>query len=118
MSYGNQVPIRESLLERIHPLIEKHKGRLVVLDYDVVMQSLAGQGGIANVWAFVVLTHGALIGPQHYLSYVYTMTQSPQIPTDEVLDKAVSDCCTKLSLMLTRQLQAQVPPGLGGAGNN
>ena len=118
MAFGDKVPVREYLLEKVWPLIDKYKGRLVVLDYDVTMQTLPGQGGFANVWAVVVLTRGALIGPQHYLSYVYTLTQTPQLPTDEVLDRAISDCCAKLSLMLTRQLQTQAPPGLGGHSTN
>lgn len=119
MAFGDKVPVREYLLEKAWPLIDKYKGRLVVLDYDITMQNIPGVGGIANVWALVVITRGALIGPEHYLSYVYTMTQNPQLPTDAVLEASVRDCCTKLSLMLTRQLQTQVPPpGLGGHGNS
>ena len=118
MAFGDKVPVREYLLEKAWPLIDKYKGRLVVLDYDITMQNIPGVGGIANVWALVVITRGALIGPEHYLSYVYTMTQNPQLPTDTVLEAAVRDCCSKLSIMLTRQLQTQAPPGLGGHSNS
>lgn len=118
MAFGNQVPIREELLERVYPLLEKHRGRVTTLGYDIQLQTIPLNGNVSYSWVLIVTCAGALLGPQNYLSYSYTLGQNPQPPDDTVLDAAVRDLYTKLSLMLTRQLQTQAPPGLGGHPNN
>lgn len=115
MSYADRTPIREGLLERVAPLIGEHKGTLVVLDYDIQLQTWQPPGAQAqmiNSWCLVVLTLGALVGEENYLSYVWTFGQTPHVPNDRVLTEAVRQTFQRLHLMKQRQLQTAKPSGL------
>jgi hypothetical protein len=118
VSFGNQVPMREELLERAYPLLDKHRGRVTVLSYDVQFQTILVQGGVSYSWVLIVISAGALLGPDNYLSYTYTLGQNAQLPDDRTLEAAVKELFTKLSIMMTRQLQTQTPEALGGPANN
>lgn len=118
VAFGNQVAIREELLERVYPLLEKHRGKIVTLGYDIQLQTLPMQGNVSYSWVLIVLCSGALIGPQHYLSYTYTLGQNPQVPDDRTLEAAVIETYSRLGIMQVRQVQAQAPPALGGTTNN
>ena len=118
MAFGNQIPIREELLERVYPLLEKHRGKIVTLGYDIQLQTVPMNGNISYSWVLIVLASGALLGPQHYLSYTYTLGQTPQVPDDRILEAAVRDLYSKLSIMQVQQVQRQAPPALGGTTNN
>lgn len=122
MAYGDEVPIREDLLAKLPALIEAHKGKLTVINYDVQMQTWA-QGGaqpqLVNAWCLILVTLGALLGPQHYLSYVWTFHPTTPIPpNDRTLKDGVINAFRELGIMQVRQLQAQAPPNLGGTSAN
>lgn len=113
MSFGNLVPIREDLLARAHPLIEKHKGSHVVLEYDVQLQTWpigAPTPQLVNAWCLIVIVTGALLGPANYLSYTYTLGENPQVPDDRTLDTAVQDLFKRLGVMKMQQLRTNTPP--------
>lgn len=114
MSYSDRTPIREALIARLEPLIEEHHGRLVVRDYDIQFTTwVAGQPQprLVTAWSFVCITNGALIGAENYLDYTWTFGERPQVPTDEELKNGVKQTFQRLSLMLTRQVQAATPNG-------
>lgn len=122
MSFGNNTAIREDLLTRVHPLLVEHKGKIVVLEYDIQMQTWMNSPGtpnavMINAWSLIVITTGALLGPQNYLSYVWTFGESPQVPDDTVLKQAVREVFGRIGLMQTRQLQMQQPPNAGHSPN-
>lgn len=108
MSYGNGVPIREELLPFVQAAIEKHKANFTVLHFDIVLQQLLAGGNqvqVANCWASVVVTTGALLGDENHLCYTYTMTDTPKPPSPTVIDAAIRDTFQRLGLMRVRQMQ-------------
>lgn len=109
MSYADKKPIRESLLERVPPFIEQHKGGLTILEYDIQLQSFPMQGNLVNSYCFILTCLGALVGEANYLSYTFTFRQDPHPPNDRDLDIAVRETCSRLGLMKMRQLQQANP---------
>ena len=105
MSFGNKVTIREDLLERSYPLIEKLKGNFTVLHFDIQLQQLPTDQGMQNCWAVIVVALGALVGEDNHLCYTYTMTPTPKPPNDQVLEAAVRDLFQRLGIMRVRQMQ-------------
>lgn len=108
MSYADKTPIRESLLSRVEPLIDQLKGNVVVLEYDVQLQSWPVGGGnpqLVSSWCLVILALGALVGEENYLSFIWTFGTTPQVPNDHALKDAVRQCFQRLGLMRMRQLQ-------------
>lgn len=110
MAYGNHIPIRESLLERVPSLIEKHKGKLVVVEYDIQLQTWTVRQQTINAWALIVETLGALVGDEHHLTYVWTFGSDPRPPSDTVLRDGIRECFRRLGIMQVRQLQTQQSP--------
>jgi hypothetical protein len=114
MSYGNRIPVRESLLDRLVPLLDAHKGNLVVLEYDVQLKTVT-VGSPPNVqthdsWCVVLIVAGALIGEENRLSYVWNFGMSPQVPDDRAFTDGIREALRRLGLMRTKQLQALTPP--------
>lgn len=109
MSYETQVPIREELISRVVPLIDKHKGSITVLGYDIQLQSFMQQGSngtvLVNTWCLIITALGALVGPSNYLSYTYTFGTDPQVPDDRSLEAYVKETMQRIGIMQVRQLQ-------------
>lgn len=110
MAYGDETPIRESLLARYVPLIEKLKGNNTVIEYDVQMQTwmqptASGAPTMINAWALVVTCLGALVGPDNYLSYVWTLGNTPHPPDDRILEASCREMFQRIGIMKMRQLQ-------------
>jgi hypothetical protein len=112
MAYGNEIPIRESILVRFYQLIDKHKGNLTVVEYDVQMQTwmqppqaIGQPPTMINCWCLVVLCLGALLGPDNYLSYVWTLGHTPQVPSDTLLEESCREMFQRIGIMKMQQLQ-------------
>jgi uncharacterized protein Veg len=111
--------MRTELLAEIRADIAKHKGKHVVLKYDVCFQTWANQdGSITNAWALVLVVAGALVGRTNWLSYTWTFQPPNPIPPDERdIDLQVAETFKRLSLMQVRQLQTQTPQAGGNSPN-
>jgi hypothetical protein len=119
VSYDDEIPIREDLLTEALACIAKHKGKHVVLKYDIAFQTWTdGAGSITNAWALVLVVNGALLGRAHWLSYTWTFQPPNPIPPDERdIDLQVAEAFKRLSLMQVRQLQTQSPQAGGNSPN-
>ena len=114
MTYDTKTPIREDLLRRIEPLIDRLKGQLVVLHYDVQLQTWPAtnpQPHLVNTWCFVIITRGALLGDANHLSYVWSFGTDPQVPNDTALEEAVRQVFQRLGMMKLRQMQVGTQDG-------
>ena len=107
MSYGTRTPIREDLLERVHPLLEELKGSLVIVEYDIAMRSWMQEGMYLNAYALVCVCKGALLGDDNNLQFVWTFGHNPQPPNDITLRASIRDMFQRIGLMRTRQLQTK-----------
>lgn len=110
MTFGTKKPIREDLLERLHPILVKYKDNLTILDWDVQLQTFTrtvgnGQPQLINAWGLVVITTGGLLGKENYISYVWTFGETPQVPDDRELIASVQETFRRIRIMQARQLQ-------------
>lgn len=114
MSFGDSTPIREELLEQVHPLLDEFRGKVTVLAYDVQLQTWItplpnGAPQMINAWCVVVIAAGALLGPSNYISYVWTFGQTPQVPDHATVRDGIRETFNRIRIMQTRQLQQQHP---------
>lgn len=114
MSFEDNVTISEQLRKRVRPIVNKHRGSVHVRDYDIVLKGFIAKddSGTAigcNAWALVVIVNGALVGPQHYISFVWTFGRTPAIPDDRALETGVREMFQRIRGMQSRQLRDANP---------
>lgn len=108
MTYADKTAIREDLLAKLVPLIERLRGTLSVLHYDVQMQTWPTPPpnvNLVNTYCLVVITRGALLGEENNLSYVWSFGNYPHVPNDTALEEAVRQTFQRIGLMKLRQMQ-------------
>ncbi len=123
MSFGDKKTIREELLARIHPLLVELKDKLVVLQWDVALQTWLANPGtpnaiMLNAYGLVVITTGALLGPDYHISFVWTFGDRPVPPTDAELRAGIRQLFMRIRTMQARQLQENAQPGPDGRSLN
>jgi hypothetical protein len=112
------IAIREALLNRVYPIIERLKGNMSIIGYDIQLQSFtqAGPTGnpvLINTYCLVINTLGAILGEENHLSYTFTFDQSPKAPNDIQLEQYVKETLQRLGIMRVRQLQMNRPQNDG-----
>jgi hypothetical protein len=115
MSLEDQTPIRDVLLKRVIPLLKEFRGSIHVRDYEIVLKSWnvpapSGATIECNAWALIVITNGALIGAKHYISFVWTFGNSPQVPDDSTLRQGIKEMFQRIRMMQQKQLTDNTPP--------
>jgi len=109
MSFGNESAIREDLLTRVVPYIEKHRSTITVIGYDIQLQTwvqpTATGNTMINTYCLILLSTGGLVGEEHHCTFVYTFGNEPKPPNDRDLEEAVKHSIGRLGIMRLRQIQ-------------
>lgn len=111
--YGERKAIREDLLERIWPILEQYRNGLIIREYDIALRTWAVQTPTGthelNSYALIVVINGALVGKEHFISFVWTFGADPQSPDDAELHVVVPELFRRLRTMQQQQLLRNNP---------
>jgi hypothetical protein len=105
VTYASKTRITNDIIRDLSPIIERHRDKLIVTEYDVITLSKQVGSDIGFTYALVTVVVGALLGRENWLQYVFAFGPTVGAPDARTLEQAVSESCDRLRTMQVLQLR-------------